>query len=82
MKKIGKRETILSLLKDLDQQSLQPDEFTVHDYFVMSAESGRKRTKETAGKYLNSLVKNGQLNKRKVVINGVITNAYSKKNDA
>ncbi len=78
MKKIGKREVVLGLLRDLIDDSLQPDEFTAAEYIAIASGEGKRIKERTAARRLDSLVASGALEKRKVLIGSRITNAYRK----
>lgn len=68
MKTIGKRETILSLLKHVADDSIQPDEFTISEYVEIAAKEGRPMKRKRAGEILNRLVWMGSLPSVRLVL--------------
>lgn len=79
MKKIGKRDTILSLLGELPDDNIRPDEFTLSDYLEIAKSEGRSINRKRAGETLNRLCDLGNLDKRQACINSRIVNVYCKK---
>lgn len=79
MKKIGKRDVVLSLLEGLADENLKPDEFTVADYVQIAKEEGVEITEQRASRILKSKVSSGGLEMRKVLHRSKVTNAYRKK---
>lgn len=79
MKKIGKRETILSLLKNLSDDCVHPDEFTLSDYISIAQEEGKTIGRKRASEALSRLVLDGELSKRQACVDARIVNIYRKK---
>lgn len=79
MKKIGKREAILSLLENLSEEGIRHDEFTTSDYLDACQEKGIRMDDRKCLKRLSKMVRDGILEKRKVLHQSRIMNAYRKK---
>lgn len=79
MKKIGKRDIVLTLLEELTGNSIEPDEFTIADYIEIAESEGKKISYGGAKDRLSKLEKAGVLEKRKIVVNSTIANVYRKK---
>ena len=76
--KKGNREALLAALESLNDQTLRDDEFTVEDFIKEAREAGKAIIHRTARANLQSLAEKGVLNRRPIVRNGKVINAYSK----
>ena len=74
------RDSLSALEKALEMATASPlraDEFTVEQYIEKSKKLGLYTTYDSSRWELKKLVKNGELNIRKIKLNGKQCNAYS-----